>query len=594
MMRFVLVLMVLASGVVNAEPRTPVVTKLRAEYRYGQTFLTWQESAVPVGTTFNVYLSRRPIVDTAAIADAKQVCRWIETRSAEDWTRDKGNYGKGRVKDAATGQIPPVPEPLGYIVQDGAKRLDPTSGLHVHTISTDEQGNGYYAVTTVVDGREDRTIVPGENALRDPVAQKCEQIRPIWQGEGTAAAPDSGRGKPLHLVLHAKGNRPACKYIVFGDSTHAWREGIPFMFDVAVRADSVLLLPSNTMYVGRSFRRGIAATGDIRGIWTFWYGCSDKIPQPEDIETGTPTNYSERRLLFEIDWVKRYLGTDPNRTYCSGSSMGGCGAMSFAFRHPEIFAAVSAQVPIVAYNDGDEKKGVRLGWHSNSHRLVSFCGPLSLTCSDGIPLSKRMDSTDFVLSHPGDLPFLIIANGRQDTSIPWHNNPDLYRALQKMRHGCQIAWNDGIHSEVANGLPPDFLKWKTTHLTRFALSKSYPAFSNSSANNEPGNGDNNSGDIVGYINRGLNWTEPKETTDRYELLVTYDAAADDLPLSVDVTPRRCQTFRLPPGQTCTAANVDATGQTIQSMPLKADRWGLVTFLRFRVTSPEGNRLILTK
>ena len=245
MMRSVLVVIVLSSAVVNAEPRTPVVTKLRAEYRYGQTFLTWQESAVPVGTTFNVYLSRSPIVDTATLADAKQVCRWIEPRSAEDWTRDKGNYGKGRVKDTATGQTPPVPEPLGYIIQEGAERLDPMSGLHVHTVDRDEQGDGFYAVTTVLDGREDRTIAPGVNALRDPVAQKCEQIRPIWQGEGMAAVHDSGRGKPLHLVLHAKGNRPACKYIVFGDSTHAWREGIPFMFDVAVRPDSVLLLPSN-------------------------------------------------------------------------------------------------------------------------------------------------------------------------------------------------------------------------------------------------------------------------------------------------------------------------------------------------------------
>ena len=214
MMQRVLLLALFTPAVASAEPRTPVVTKLRAEYRYGQTFLTWQESAVPVGTTFNVYLSRSPIVDTATLADAKQVCRWNEPRPAEDWTRDKGNYGKGRVKDTATRQMPPVPEPLGYIVQEGAERLDPTSGLHVHTVGTDEQGDGYYAVTTVLDGREDRTIVHGENALRDPVAQKCEQSRPIWQGDGTAAVPGAGRGKPLHLVLHAKGVNVASRSLL--------------------------------------------------------------------------------------------------------------------------------------------------------------------------------------------------------------------------------------------------------------------------------------------------------------------------------------------------------------------------------------------
>ena len=591
MTRRVLATVLLGTSVAST---APTVTKIGAEYRYGQTFLTWIEAPVPEGTTFNVYLSRDPIVDEAPLAGAKKVCQWIEPQSAEDWTRDKGNYGKGRVKDKTTGEMPPVPDPLGYVVEEGGERLDPTSGLHVHTVAEDEEGDCYYAVTVVVDGREDRTIVSGENALRAPVAQKREQIRPIWQGEGKGVAVDSGEGKALHLSLHAKGNRPACKYIVFGDATHCWREGVPFMFDVYVASDRVTLTPSNTMYVGRSFKKGIAARGGIRGIWSFWYGCSDKIPQPEEIASGIPTNYSERRLLFEIDWVKRYLKTDPNRTYCTGSSMGGCGTMSFAFRHPEIFAAVSAHVPIVAYNGGDPKKGRKLGWHDNTFRLVAFCGPLSLTCSDGLPLSKRLDSTDFVLSHPTDLPFLIIATGRQDTSIPWHNNPPLYRALQQMRHGCLVAWNDGIHPGVGKLLPPDFNTWARTGLTRFALNKSYPAFSNCSRDKDPGNGDNNRGDIEGYLNRGLNWTDPQEAADRYEVLVTYDLDASGLPLSVDVTPRRCQAFKLSPGETCTAANTDAAGKTIQSLEVTADRFGLVTFPQFQLTHCEGNRLILKR
>jgi len=594
MTRTALAAVLLGTAIVAAEPRRPVVTELAAEYRAGQVFLTWREAPVAEGTTFNVHLSAKPILDAATLAGAKRVCQWIEPRSAEDWTRDKGNYGKGRRKDPKTGEIPPAPAPLGYVIKEGDARLDPASGLHVHTVGRDEEGDGFYAVTVVVDGQEDRTIVPGENSLRAAVAQKCEQIRPIWQGEGSGPAPGSGKGKALHLQLHAKGNRPACKYIVFGDATHCWREGVPFMFDVTVRDDRVLLLPSNTMYVGRSFKRGTAKKGGVRGIWSFWYGASDRIPEPDEIERGTATNYSERRLLFEIDWVKRCLGTDPERTYCSGSSMGGCGTMSFAFRHPEIFAAVDAHVPIVAYNPGDPDKGRALGWHDNTFRLIPFCGPLSLPCSDGMPLSQRLDSTDFVLSHPRDLPFLIIATGRQDASIPWHNNPPLFRALQKMRHGCLIAWNNGIHPEVDKPLPPDFKEWKAKLLTRFALNRSFPAFSNCSRNHDPGNGDNNHGDIEGYMNRGLNWTDPTETAARYEVLITYDLDVTHLPLTVDVTPRRCQAFKLSPGQTCSAANIDAAGQAIQSVQLTADRFGLATFTGFRLTRREGNRLVLTK
>lgn len=572
----------------------PVVSGLQARYRVGQVFLTWQEAAVPDGSTFNVYLSRQPIADAASLGRADLVCRWIEPHSAEDWTRDKGNYGKGRPKDPKTGKAPEPLEPVGYIIEPGGERLDPESGLHVHTVRPAEEGRAYYAVTAVIDGQEDRTVIPGANALAAPVAQSCAPVEPIWQGADAAPAAGSGEGRPLLVSLHAKGNRAACSYIVFGDATHAWREGIPFMFDVSVAGDRVALYPSNTMYVGRSFNKGIAAANKVRGIWTFWYGCSDRIPEPESIAEGTPTNYSERRLLYEIAWVKQYLGTDPQRTYCMGSSMGGCGTMSFAFRHPEIFAAVSAHVPIVAYNSGDPDKGVQLGWHDNTFRLEYFCGPLSLISSDGLPLEKRLDSRDFVQSHPGDLPFLVIAHGRQDRSIPWHNNPDLYRALDSMRHGCLVAWNNGTHPEVDDLLPADLREWKSTGLMRFALNTSYPAFSRCSRNDNPGNGDNTDGDIEGYMNRGLNWDDPAENADRYDVMVTYDLAETDLPLSVDVTPRRCQVFRLDPGQACTGRNIDGNGQTIQSVDLRADQYGRVTFPAFQLTEKAGNRLVLTK
>jgi hypothetical protein len=163
-----------------------------------------------------------------------------------------------------------------------------------------------------------------------------------------------------------------------------------------------------------------------------------------------------------------------------------------------------------------------------------------------------------------------------------------------MRHGCLVAWNNGDHPGVSERLPADFNEWTTAKLTRFALDKSYPAFSNCSRDGDPGDGDNNDGDIVGSINRGLDWTEPRETADRYEVLITYDLAPADLPLSVDVTPRRCPIFKLDPGQACSAVNIDSRGRTIQATRLKADRLGLATFRQFQVTGKEGNRLVLKK
>ena len=583
-------------GVVGmTQAQTTAVSGLKAVYRHGQVFLTWQERSVLKGTTFSVYMSDAPIT-AGSLGRATKVCEWIGPLSAEDWWLSPYAFGRDPKPDPKTGK-PPEYKPKGFLIETGGKRLDPASGLHVHTVAPDEAGPRYYAVTTTHGGKENRTITPGANALGKPIRQKAEPIRPIWQGKpDTAPKVGAGKDKPVMLQLHAKGNRRATSFLVFGSAEHAWRQGVPFKFDLAVAKTRVTLLPSDTMYVGRPFKK--ARDGRNRNkiaIFTFWYGCSDQVYFQERIGQGTPTDYSQRRLLWLLDWTRGHLKTDPNRVYCSGSSMGGCGAMGFAFRHPEIFAALYASVPIVAYTEGDPAKGRKLGQHSNSYRLTGFCGPLALKCSDGMTLQQRLDAGRFALSHPGDLPFLVIANGRQDGSIPWHNNPDFYRALQKMRHGCLVAWNDGAHSKVHRTLPPDIRPWTAfDRLARFALNKSYPAFSRCSRDGDPGNGDSNHGDIESAMNRGLDWKDVRDTPKRYEVTILYGLAAADLPLTVDVTPRRVQAFKLTPGEACEGVNLDASGKEIQRVALRADDHGLFTFPAFQLTAKKGNRLVLAR
>jgi len=571
-----------------------VVSDLKAEYRQGQVFLTWQEAGAE-GKTFNVYLSDKPITKET-LAGAVKVCEWIGPRSAEDWWLDPANCGPGPAVDAKTGK-PAVHEPQGFLIQEGGKRLDPAWGLHVHTVAPGEEGARFYAVTTSQEGKEDTTLELGKNSLARPVTQKVEPIAPVWQGKLEARpAAGAGAGKPLLLTLHAKGKRQTQNYLVFGTKAHAWREGIAFKFDVSASEGAVVLYPSDTMWVGRRFKEGNdGKTKNQMTTFTFWYGTSDQLYHADRIAKGTPTNYTERRLDWMVGWTRDYFKTDANRTYCTGGSMGGCGGMLFAFRRPDVFAAVYAHVPIVAYNEGDKEKGAKLGWQSNAFRVQPACGPLSLKCSDGMTLEERLDSRRFVASHPGDLPYLIITNGRKDASIPWHNNPDFYRAMQAGRHGFLAAWNDGAHGEVEGLLPADVkARGSLAGMMRFALNKSYPAFSRCSRDGSPGNGDSTSGDIVGYMNRGLDWTDPKDEAGRYETLVKWTLDAGDVPVTVDVTPRRVQAFRLKPGESCAAVNLDAGGKEVQIRTLTADANGLVTFEGFRITSAAGNRLVLTR
>jgi len=584
-------LLFLGAVVVAAGGAGPVVSDLGAEYRNGQVFLTWKESAVPEDTTFNVYVSREP-VSQGSLDRATCVCRRVGLRSAYDWWLNPETYGKPAKPDPNTGEKPPYPI-RGFIIRDGGAPLDADSGLHVHTVAQGEEGQHWYAVTCVMNGKEDRTVVPGRNALARPVAQKREPVQPIWQGAPERVpAPGEGAGKPVLLMLHSKGSRRVRDYLAFGDASLGWREGLPFKFDVRLRPDRVDVAPNDRGWIGRMLKNARDGCNRLTpAIHSFWYGYSDKIYDPELVETGTPTNYTERRVLWILSWVRQHFTTDPNRTYCTGGSMGGCGGVDFAFRHPEIFAAVWANVPNFAYGEGDKEHG----WRDNTYRLAAYCGQIDLKCSDGVTLRERLDARRFVRSHPGDLPFLAVSNGRNDGSMTWHYNPDFYRAMQEGRHGLIAAWNGGGHGDSLGKTAPDFREWsRFERLSRFALNKSHPAFSHCSKDGDPGNGDAADGDIVGYINRGLDWQDPVDEAKRYEVLIRWTLDAAQLPVTVDVTPRRVQAFRPNPGETCEAVNLDAAATEIQRATIVADANGLLTFVGFRITSRDGNRLVLQR
>lgn len=61
---------------------------------------------------------------------------------------------------------------------------------------------------------------------------------------------------------------------------------------------------------------------------------------------------------------------------------------------------------------------------------------------------------------------------------------------------------------------------------------------------------------------------------------------------VDVTPRRCQQFKVKPGTKVNWSNFPAAGQkAVQSGSVIADRWGFVTVPKVQV-GKAGNRLIV--
>ncbi len=560
----------------------PVLTNLRADCRCGQVFITWDEPAEWTGTAA-VYSHSEPITE-ANLSDATVLVDGLGAGSAYDWFLHPEAFGRRMQPDEA-GALPIVPHE-GFRIHPGGERLDPDSGLFVHTVTDDDPAACYYAVTaTNPDGTRDPSLVSGVNSLRDAVGQEPAPIEPIWQLDEVGPELPIATGVPLHLRLHGAGGRGGRTYLAFGDASMGWREGLPMMFGVQVTDGAVVVTPTDRTWIGRILEEGTGWQKIMPTVGTWWYGYNSNINDPEKMAEGIPTNFTERQLLFIVDWVKRTYGTDPMRTYVYGSSMGGGGGMSFALRHPEIFAGIRCNVPIVAYIDGEEGKA--------EYRFEALFGGMDQDCSEGIPCRERLDARVFVRETDADLPMVVMTAGRIDPTSPWWVNPELFRATQERRQALLAAWNNESHSGVDPNSPEDVRAYNAlTPFHNLALDKSYVVFTNASHNSDPGSGSKDDGDVIGHINRGLSFGEPRDETAIYEVAITADPEIAPLPITVDLTPRRRQAFRPAPGTQVIATNTDTDGHELQRQTLIVEAGGLLTFERFEITSAGGNVLQL--
>jgi hypothetical protein len=189
-------------------------------------------------------------------------------------------------------------------------------------------------------------------------------------------------------------------------------------------------------------------------------------------------------------------------------------------------------------------------------------------------------------------------NGREDVSIPYRQlagPPDVqpmsfYKAMESFKIGHMNLWDGSSHSKPA--LKPvnldDWWEPFNDNTCFFRLDLSFPAFSNFSANNNPGTGqgdavgDDNQlgdntydGDANGGYNRFLRWnsTTIADTPAEYAIELKLSAGANGYKgngETVDVTPRRLQKFAVKPGAKYAWTSGQQTGEAV------ADAEGLLT------------------
>lgn len=128
--------------------------------------------------------------------------------------------------------------------------------------------------------------------------------------------------------------------------------------------------------------------------------------------------------------------------------------------------------------------------------------------------------------------------------MPWGDNAEMARALAAGRHGFAMAWNNGDHSSATASEAARRLD-RYYDAAKFARNRSHPAFSNGSIDDRLRNGDPQDGDLIGGINLGFIWRAVDDREDEWSVTIENDLCRAKM--TVDVTPRRCQRYKVKAG-----------------------------------------------
>jgi len=318
---------------------------------------------------------------------------------------------------------------------------------------------------------------------------------------------------------------------------------------------------------------------------TYWWGRSEGTSSP---------NYTQRRVLHLVEWLlHHYPGADSERVYVTGPSMGGAGSAELGILQARHFSHVESTIgQMIARNHRPSRIRQLSGlWGSPEDNLDS----------DGIGVWDRQDLTRALRDEfDAQNQFIYTKHGKDDPTIHFgavtRESPQtmysFYDAVQAYRIGHFIVWDEGGHGSadprLGNNWWDDGWNRAKDDITYLKRNLAFPAFSNSSADDDPGDGSSNgrqtwddtrgysgsvatpgdtgwNGDLAGAKNRYLRWDSRAivDTWKRFEIPLrakvdTSGTPPSDgypppgekyfgqLPILADVTLRRIQAFHCQP------------------------------------------------
>lgn len=551
--------------------------------------MTWNEIAT-AGASYRVYRSTEPITDSSQLTDANRL----------GTVGDRSSFNE-RLSDILADTT------TFYVIQNGSPALTESQGLFVHTTNTD--GNFFYAVTSVVSNVENTILTGGQNTLSSAVSETVSAVQPVFQRTFTR------NGRTYESYVHWTTNVGNANYPAMANrASFAFNFGLQKRGTASTHSLLISLHARGGNFVNNNgtsdANEWILSLDDyipneIRN--TFWYGYHENFDLSTGLgfpTTGTVPDYTVRRAKWVIEWVLNSQPVDQNRVYMMGGSMGGVGSFFLSLKMPDRIAAIYTVVPKFDFSFLTDPNPAN-AWNAGSpERLIGdrlwSSTNVNLPSSDGIPIYDRLNGGVMVANlQATSLPIMIAFNGKNDTIVGWAEKIGFYNSMNANRHGGMFFFDSRTHQGETREWSP---QQTPDILNRFRLNQSYPAFSNNSANGNPGNGVATNGDAFGTLNGNLGWDETAiiDSADRYEITVRTIALqsangtiAAPNSATANITPRRLQNFRPAVGQTVNFENRDSSGQIIQQGQATVDALGLITVPQFTIT-PTGNKLILIR
>ncbi len=608
----------------------PVAASAEAVHAHGQTFVTWQEIEKVVEADrptwgdlkarledldakrrvrYRVYAAGKPITPenlpaATLLAEVKPLsgCN-IHGRSPDQafsimrkLMLEDLDYAKAVSRNHYA--IPPSAYDEvaidRFVIPGRREPLPNGTGLYVH--HPPEAGRGHYAVTVVLDGRENTARF----ATAGPVEEKPGRGKPVFQREMDMEVLFDYAGRRLQYVQWAGGPQTPRKA---SGALAPPLSNLPnryYNWSVFVPQGVKLPAPLEIVLTGSGmFRRPrwphrldtILVSPHDAPLPTLYYGYPEARGTLRGLREGTIQPYTWRRMLAFLEWAFEDLkltrsqigpSVDRSRVTCTGDrGLSATAALHFGMRHPEVFSVVytckgmpnPAALPLVR-----QRYGRRIP--TGTHAMQKVFGRIEwgLKTPDGRSVWEVFHLTKEIAARPEVLRPLLSYGGRGG----WDFKPvaEMLAALAAAR---QPVVSEGTWGAVG----PPFVKnpgrgWSGLDVRR---DRPIPVFTNHSSDYQGGrNGDG------GQTNYGAWWDDASivDAPDRFEIVLTGGG-------TVSVTPRRTSKFVLQPGAKVAyrfqpskrphgRTPEPVEGQTV------ADRLGLVTIPKL----PLPGKLTLTR